>query len=245
VRSTGVVRNTRCDESNLVSPATPAHGKDHTLRGCFPEFVGFYYKSSGKPVITHLGEEEIKMVDTDTMMNEMGGAFMVAWLAGGVGSLEGALVLAAAWMAIGGAHILPVITWGHIMTGDLTDSDSWMDNGSRLVAQVIGAVLAVLLITSGESSPVTAPDMWAFDMWPALGMIAGGALLWTVYDRCDAWVTAFVVMALGTMVGGATGMASNLMGDGGDIAAMASHWVLDGVMVGLGALASVKIVEMT
>ena len=185
------------------------------------------------------------MVDTDTMMNEMGGAFMVAWLAGGVGSLEGALVLAAAWMAIGGAHILPVITWGHIMTGDVTDSDSWMDNGSRLVAQVIGAVLAVLLITSGESSAVAAPDMWAFDMWPALGLIAGGALLWTVYDRCDAWVTAFVVMAMGIMVGGATGMASNLMGDGGDVAAMASHWVMDGVMVGIGAMASVKIVEMT
>ncbi|MDE0706351.1 MAG: hypothetical protein OSB22_00980 [Candidatus Poseidoniales archaeon] len=185
------------------------------------------------------------MVDTDTMMNEMGGAFMLSWLVVGEMDLGGALVLAAAWMAIGGAHILPVITWGHIMTGDLTDSDSWMDNGSRLVAQVIGAVLAVLLITSGESSPVAAPDMWAFDMWPALGMIAGGALLWTVYDRCDAWVTAFVVMAMGTMVGGATGMASNLMGDGGDIAAMASHWVLDGVMVGIGAMASVKIVEMT
>ena len=62
---------------------------------------------------------------------------------------------------------------------------------------------------------------------------------------CDAWVTAFVVMALGTMVGGATGMASNLMGDGGDVAAMASHWVMYGLMVGIGAMASVKIVEMT
>ena len=184
------------------------------------------------------------MADTDTMMNEMGGAFMVCWLAGGVGSLEGALVLAAAWMAIGGAHILPAITWGHIMTGDLADQDSWMDNGSRLVAQVIGAVLAVVIITEGESSAVTAPDMWAFDMWPALGMIAGGALLWTVYSRCDAWVTAFVVMAMGTMVGNSMGMASNLMGDGGDIAAMASHWVLDGLMVGIGAMASVKIAEM-
>ncbi len=189
------------------------------------------------------------MVDTDTMMNEMGGAFMVAWLAGGVGSLEGALVLAAAWMAIGGAHILPVITWGHIMTGDVTDSDSWMDNGSRLVAQVIGAVLAVLLMTKGESSAVTDPGMWEFEMWSALGLIAAGALMWTVYDRCDAWVTAFVVAAMvtaGTMsVGGATGMASNLMGDGGDIVNMASHWVADGLMVGLGAMASVKIVEMT
>ena len=131
-----------------------------------------------------------------------------------------------------------------IMTGDLADQDSWMDNGSRLVAQVIGAVLAVVIITEGESSAVAAPDMWAFDMWPALGMIAGGALLWTVYSRCDAWVTAFVVMAMGTMVGNSMGMATNLMGDGGDIAAMASHWVLDGVMVGIGAMASVKIAEM-
>ncbi len=184
------------------------------------------------------------MVDTDTMMNEMGGAFMLSWLVVGEMDLGGALVLAAAWMAIGGAHILPVITWGHIMTGDLTDSDSWMDNGSRLVAQVIGAVLAVLLLTKGESTTVEAAVMWKFDMWPALGLIAGGALLWTVYDRCDAWVTAFVVLALGTMVGGNMDMAQNLMGSG-DIAAAASNWVMDGVMVGIGAMASVKIVEMT
>jgi len=151
-------------------------------------------------------------METETMMNEMGGAFMVAWLAGGVGDLGGALVLAAAWMAISGAHILPMITWGHIMTGDLADSDSWMDNGSRLVSQVIGAVLALMLVNSGDVGDVVAADMWSFDMWGALGMIAGGALLWTVYDRCDAWVTAFVVMAMVStaelsMVGGASGMA--------------------------------------
>ena len=52
------------------------------------------------------------------------------------------------------------------------------------------------------------------------------------------------MLALGSMVGGASGMASNIMGDGGDIAAMASHWVMDGVMVGLGAMASVKIADM-
>ena len=185
------------------------------------------------------------MVDTDTMMNEMGGAFMVAWLAGGVGDLGGALVLAAAWMAIGGAHILPMITWCHIMTGDLADGDAWQDNGSRLVAQVIGAVLAVVLITEGESSAVVAPDMWGVDdMWGPLGLIAGGALLWTVYDRCDAWVTAFVVLALGGMVGGSADMANAVMGDGGNIVNTASHWIADGLMVGIGALASVKIADM-
>jgi len=184
------------------------------------------------------------MMNTETMMNEMGGAFMVAWLAGGVGDLGGALVLAAAWMAISGAHILPMITWGHIMTGDLADSDSWMDNGSRLVSQVIGAVLALMLVNSGDVGDVVAADMWSFDMWGALGMIAGGALLWTVYDRCDAWVTAFVVLALGTMVGGSSDMAGALVGSGGDIGASVSNWLVDGVLVGVGALASVKIAEM-
>jgi hypothetical protein len=119
-----------------------------------------------------------------------------------------------------------------------------MDNGSRLVSQVIGAVLALMLVNSGDVGDVVAADMWSFDMWGALGMIAGGALLWTVYDRCDAWVTAFVVLALGTMVGGATGMAEALVGSGGDIAASASNWVVDGVLVGVGALASVKIADM-
>ena len=124
-------------------------------------------------------------MDMDNMMNEMGGAFMVAWLAGGMDSLEGALVLAAAWMAISGAHILPVITWGHIMTGDLSDSDAWMDNGSRLVAQMVGAILALMMVGAGSHEAGAAPAMWGFDLWDTLTAVGAGALLWTVYDRCD------------------------------------------------------------
>jgi len=106
-------------------------------------------------------------------------------------------------------------------------------------------LLAVVLIGSGTVGDATDPGMWNVDdIWGPLGLIAGGALLWTVYDRCDAWVTAFVVLALGTMVGGATGMAEALVGSGGDIAASASNWVVDGVLVGVGALASVKIADM-
>ena len=101
-------------------------------------------------------------MDMDNMMNEMGGAFMVAWLAGGMDSLEGALVLAAAWMAISGAHILPVITWGHIMTGDLSDQAAWMDNGSRLVAQMVGAILALMMVGAGSHEAGDAPAMWGF-----------------------------------------------------------------------------------
>ena len=191
------------------------------------------------------------MVDTDTMMNEMGGAFMVAWLAGGMNSLEGALVLAAAWMAISGAHILPVITWGHIMTGDISDSGAWQDNGSRLAAQVVGALLAVVLMTEagavGPDYDAAATATWAFDLWPAMGTMAAGALLWTVYDRCDAWVTAFVVLAMsGTLaLGGASDMGAMIMGDlGGDLVDVASNWVMNGALAGVGALISVKVADM-
>jgi hypothetical protein len=191
------------------------------------------------------------MVDTDTMMNEMGGAFMVAWLAGGMDSIEGALVLAAAWMAISGAHILPVITWGHIMTGDPTDSGEWQDNGSRLAAQVVGALLAVVLMTEagtvGPDYDAAATATWTFDLWPAMGTMAAGALLWTVYDRCDAWVAAFVVLAMsGTVaLGGASDMGAMIMGDlGGDLVDVASNWVMNGALAGVGALISVKVADM-
>ena len=80
-------------------------------------------------------------------------------------------------------------------------------------------------------------------------MIAAGALMWTVYSRCDAWVAAFAIMAMGAAgamgVSDASGVASNAMGDGGDIAAAMSHWVVNGIMVGLGAMASVKIADMS
>jgi hypothetical protein len=191
------------------------------------------------------------MVDTDTMMNEMGGAFMVAWLAGAMNDYTGALVLAAAWMAISGAHILPVITWGHIMTGDLSDSGVWQDNGSRLAAQVVGALLAVVLMTEagavGPDYDAAATATWAFDLWPAMGTMAAGALLWTVYDRCDAWVTAFVVLAMsGTLaLGGASDMGAMIMGDlGGDLVDVASNWVMNGALAGVGALVSVKVADM-
>ena len=173
---------------------------------------------------------------------------MVGWLATH-GSLEGALVLAAAWMAIGGAHILPVITWGHIMTGDLGDTDAWMANGMRLLFQVIGAALAIMVAThGGEIGPAYEADvMWEFDMWPAMGMLAGGALLWTVYDRCDAWVAAMAVMATAGAVayGGAGDMGAALLNSGdADMAASLANWVLDGAIAGLGALLATKVPDM-
>ena len=194
-------------------------------------------------------------MDMDNMMNEMGGAFMVAWLAGGMDSLGGALVLAAAWMAISGAHILPVITWGHIMTGDLGDTDAWMDNGTRLVAQVVGAILALMLIGGGTIAGVeTETTMWSFDLWDTLGAVAAGALLWTVYDRCDAWDTAFVIMAIVATAtddvaavidfGGASNMGTSLVGGGDDVAAAIVAWVMGGLWAGVGAMVATKVPDL-
>ena len=194
-------------------------------------------------------------MDMDNMMNEMGGAFMVAWLVADMGDYAGALVLAAAWMAIGGAHILPVITWGHIMTGDLSDTDAWMDNGSRLLAQVVGAILALMLVGSGSVEAVAEETaMWSFDLWTTLGAVAAGALLWTVYDRCDAWVTAFVVMAIVATAtddvaavldfGGASNMGTSLVGGGDDVVAAVMAWVMGGLWAGVGALVATKVPDM-
>ena len=85
------------------------------------------------------------------MMAELGGAFTVSWVigfGGAMATLPGAVALAVVWMAFSGAHVLPMVTWCNMMTGDLADAEgNWMANGMRLVAQMIGAVLAILLAT--------------------------------------------------------------------------------------------------
>ena len=193
--------------------------------------------------------------DRDNMMNEMGGPFMVAWLVSDMGSLEGALVLAAAWMAISGAHILPVITWGHIMTGDLGATDAWMDNGSRLVAQVVGGALALMMTgTFGEfAASEVATSGFDIVTGDVVTAIAAGALMWTVYDRCDAWVAAFAIMAMATAGGldvtGASDMAGQMLGGGAegvDVNTMDAivDWVMSGLWVGVGALVATKIPDM-
>ena len=71
-------------------------------------------------------------------MAELGGAFMLSWVVlgmtgSGIGSLIGAATLAVAWMAFSGAHLLPIVTWCHMMTCLLYTSPSPRDQrGSRM-----------------------------------------------------------------------------------------------------------------
>jgi len=189
-------------------------------------------------------------------MAELGGAFMLSWVVFGMGlgTLTGAAALAVAWMAFNGAHLLPVVTWSHMMTGDLSDTEgNWMANGMRLVMQAIGALLAIVLATEagGIETGWAATEMWipdiADNLWGVLGMIAAGAVWWQVHTRCESeWASAFGLMALGgaMMLTGAHEMGASLASMGDGIADTVVNWICDGLFVGIGALIGVKIDEM-
>ena len=209
------------------------------------------------------------------MKAELGGSFMLSWVVltlavmvdadnGTVGDLAvgsgfelalgGAIAMAVAWTAFSGAHILPVVTWSHMMTGDLGDAEgNWMANGMRLVAQVVGALLAVLLAT--EASPIEAGTLGAaaladsmnvsnIEIWGVLGMVAAGAVWWQIHTRCDsAWMSAFGLMALGgaMTLTGAHEMGTSLAGGGTEIANVLVNWITDGLFVGIGAFLGVTV----
>jgi len=189
------------------------------------------------------------------MMAELGGAFVVSWVvfAMGTGTLTGAVALAVVWMAFSGAHVLPVVTWCNMMTGDLGDAEgNWMANGMRLVAQAIGATLAIVLATEagGIETGWAATDMWitgiADNIWGVLGMVAAGALWWQVHTRCDSeWASAFGLMILGgaMMLTGAHEMGASIASSGAGIVDTLANWICDGLFVGVGALIGVKIDE--
>ena len=190
-------------------------------------------------------------------MAELGGAFMLSWVLlgtdGSISTLVGAVTLAVAWMAFSGAHLLPVVTWCHMMTGDMSDTEgNWMANGMRLVFQVLGALVAVLLITEGSGdSAFTASDMWVTSMgdqmWMVIGMIAAGAVWWQIHTRCNSeWVSAFALMALGgaMTLSGAHSMGEMLSSGGTGVADVVVDWIMNGLVVGLGALLGMKIDEM-
>ena len=195
-------------------------------------------------------------VDMNAMKAEIGGAFVLSWMVfgmgPGIGSLGGAIALAVVWMAFSGAHVLPVVTWSHMMTGDMGDTEgNWMPNGMRLLAQAVGALLAIILVTEGKDAGWEATEMWipdiADNLWSVVGMIAAGAVWWQVHTRCNsAWASAFGMMVLGgaMTLNGAHEMGASLASLGDGIADTLVNWIFDGLFVGLGALIGAKIDEM-
>ena len=198
-------------------------------------------------------------------MNEIGGAFLLSWAVFGMGNVEFAIVLAVAWMAFAGAHLLPVVTWCHMLTGDLSDVEgNWMKNGIRLVSQVIGACLAIVLMTEAGGIDTTwnTAELWVFNgtskvqlCWIMMGWIAAGAVWWQIHTRSDSvWVSSFAMMVLATatvgslypamIIDGALQMGSSITNMGDGMVNTLLNWVSHGVLVGAGALLGVKIDEM-
>ena len=191
-------------------------------------------------------------MDMNAMKAEMGGAFVMSYAVFGLGlnTLEGAVAMAVVWMTFAGAHVLPVVTWCHMLTGDLADAEgNWMANGMRLLAQVVGGLLAILMMTEfgavetgWEAAEFEMPEMWA-----AITTIAAGALWWYVHSNTDsAWVSAFGLMALGgaMMLSGGHEMAAMVADGMGSAADVAPAWIIDGALVGVGAFVAGKVDEM-
>jgi len=183
-------------------------------------------------------------IDMNAMKAEIGGAFVVSWLVLGLGlgTLEGAVALAAVWMTFGGAHVLPVVTWCHMMTGDLGDVEgNWMANGMRLLAQAVGALLAIMMVTKlGDiETGWAAAEFVTPTGWGAVTTVAAGAIWWTIHTRSDSlWVSAFGLMVVGGAMAldGGHQMGASIASTGEGIVDVALAWIVDGAMVGVGAL---------
>lgn len=202
-------------------------------------------------------------MDTKSLMNEMGGAFAVTWLVFGVTTMSaegdlgasglglatvgGMFAMGIAWMAFNGAHILPPVTWMNIMTSDMSDQDMWLNNGLKLVMQIVGAAVALVLMAEvleveGMVAYADAyPDgqaAWEFDAMSVAGLVAAGAVLGHINSKVDNdWAMPVAVMAMAALINfeSAADMASMVMNDTGDAMAVALPWLLDGAFVGAGA----------
>ena len=211
---------------------------------------------------------EMKMKD---IMNELGGAFAFTWLIVGItimgddgielvglgmASLGGMLALGIAWMAFSGAHILPPVTWMRALTSDdLTDQDMWTGTIIRLITQVVGAILALIMMAQLQPDYITATSNWTanppegyvFAMWSIFGLIAAGAVLGQINAKVDSnWAMPIAVMAMAGIVNfeSAVEMATMLMNGTEHAMAYTVPWLIDGIAIGIGAIMGMKIDEM-
>jgi|TARA_B110000914_G_scaffold223636_1_gene239541 hypothetical protein len=210
------------------------------------------------------------------IMTELGGAFAVTWLIFGItvwnvadnpamgtsvvglgmATLGGMLALGIAWMAFSGADILPPITWMKAITSeDLTDQNMWTATIIRLITQVMGAILATIMMAKLQPDYVTAATSWAanppvgyeFAMWSIVGLIAAGAVLGQIHSKVENdWAMPIAVMAMAGLVNfeSAADMAIMIMNGTEHAMAYAVPWLVDGVVIGVGALMGIKIDEM-
>ena len=131
-----------------------------------------------------------------------------------------------------------------------------MTNGIRLVSQVIGACLAIIIGTEAGAIDTawTSAELWVFNgtskvqlCWIMMGWIAAGAVWWQIHTRSDSvWVSSFAMMVLATatvgslypamIIDGALQMGSSITNMGDGMVNTLLNWVSHGVLVGAGAI---------
>ena len=210
------------------------------------------------------------------IMTELGGAFAVTWLIFGItvwnvaddptmgtsfvglgmATLGGMLALGIAWMAFSGADILPPITWMKAITSeDLTDQNMWTATIIRLITQVMGAILATIMMAKLQPDYVTAAIAWSANppvdyeiaIWSIVGLIAAGAVLGQIHSKVENdWAMPIAVMAMAGLVNfeSASDMATMIMNGTEHAIAYTVPWLVDGIVIGVGALMGMKIDEM-
>ena len=216
---------------------------------------------------------EMKIKD---IMTELSGAFAVTWLIFGItvwnvaddptmgmsvvgiglATLGGMLALGIAWMAFAGADILPPITWMKAITSeDLTDQDMWTSTIIRLITQVMGAILATIMMAKLQPDYVTAATAWTanppvdyeFAIWSIISLIAAGAVLGQIHSKVENdWAMPIAVMVMAGIVNfeSAADMATMIMNGTEHAMAYTVPWLVDGIVIGVGALVGMKIDEM-
>ena len=199
------------------------------------------------------------------MMTEMGGAFAVTWLIFGVtltdgtdtgmglAGIMGVVGLTVAWMAFKGADILPQVTWLKQMssTDNLSDTDAWMNTGITLAMQIVGGIVAYVLVgqmydnifgyadaSAALGDAFWGNTSWEFDMGTTLGLLAAGAVLGQVMAVDSRWAMPVAIVMMTSIIDfeSAAKMASVLMNEAGDTVNVALPWLLNGVFLGAGAL---------
>ena len=174
----------------------------------------------------------------------------------GLAGIMGGVGMTVAWMAFKGADILPQVTWLKQMssTDNLSDTDAWMNTGITLAMQIVGGIVAYVLIgqmhdnifgyaDAAAASAAAGVDFWGttsweFDMGATLGLIAAGAVLGQVLAVDSRWAMPVAIVMMTSLVDfeSATKMASVLMNEAGDTVNVALPWLLNGVFLGAGAL---------
>lgn len=183
-----------------------------------PEFIGYFYEFLGTAMLVLLGDGVVACCNL-TKSKGKGAGWVVITLAWGL-----AVFVAAFMAAPSGAHLNPAVTIGLAAAG----SFSWSLVGGYIVAQILGGIVGAIfvwlsykkhydeetdqgtILATFSTGPAIRSYGWNC-VTEAIGtfILVFGIMLAAGAQIAGPLPVAFVVMAVGMSLGGATGYAIN------------------------------------